>query len=397
MDGHKGIAVSRRFFVLTVAIAVFYVPLALNYTWPLFAPGLARWQDAVNTVINGDHYAIGDGSVESVRHGAYAEHRVVLMVHTTLAGLALMLGLFQFSSRLRTRRPVVHRWIGRSYLALMSVSMLTALVFLYVTPPAQHFIGPAFETQLRALAIGTLGSAWYAVYAIRRRDVITHQAWMTYGIALMMTAPLLRVIWIGIQPLIPQHDLLTNIGVGSIVLGVVAPGSAVFAFMLTQRSSPDTQIGSAPRCSAPRCSAPRWTYGAAVGLAIAGSLAYAGLVVRLPAPIPHGLALFHLVPAWISIAIAARGVFRARAAGDVARERQWRWLLWGFAAAPTAAALYAQIVPPAFTTADAVLAGGMDGPVIPITVAFALVVRAAARSQRRTDDDLDEPNVLAAA
>jgi len=132
-------------------------------------------------------------------------------------------------------------------------------------------------------------------------------------------------------------------------------------------------------------------------LAIAGSLTYAGLVVRLPAPIPHSLALFHLVPAWISIAIAAREVFRARAAGDVARERQWRWLLWGFAAAPTAAALYAQIVPPAFTTADAVLAGGMDGPVIPITVAFALVVHAAARSQRRTDDDLDEPNVLAAA
>ena len=387
MDGHKGIAVSRRFFVLTVAIAAFYVPLALNYTWPLFAPGLSRWQDAVNSAINGDGYALGDGSVESVRHGAYAEHRVVLMVHTTLAGLALTLGLFQFSSRLRTRWPAVHRWIGRGYLALMSVSMLTALVFLYFTPPAQHFIGPAFETQLRALAIGTLGSGWYAVYAIRRRDVITHQAWMTYGIALMMTAPLLRVIWIGIQPLIPQHDLLTNIGVGSIVLGVAAPGSAVFAFMLAQH----------PKVDAVAASTPRRVYFFALALAIAGSVTYAALVLRLPAAIPHSLALFHLVPAWISIAIAASGVFRARAAGDVARERQWRWLLWGFAAAPTAASLYAQIVPPAFTAADAVLAGGMDGPVIPITVAFALVVHAAARSQRRTDDDLDEPNVLAAA
>jgi len=373
--------------MLTVAIAVFYVPLALNYTWPLFASGLSRWQDSVNTVINGRTYAVGDGSVESVRHGAYAEHRVVLMVHTTLAGLALALGLFQFSSRLRARRPAIHRWIGRGYLTLMSFSMLTALVFLYLTPPAQHFIGPAFETQLRALAIGTLGSGWYAVYAIRRRDVITHQAWMTYGIALMMTAPLLRVIWIGIQPLIPQHDLLTNIGVGSILLGVVAPGSAVFAFMLTKQATPEAGVRSVPT----------WTYGAAVALAVIGSLAYTALVLRLPAPIPRSLVLFHLVPAWISIAIAARGVFRARAADDVARERQWRWIFWGFAAAPTAASLYAQIVPPAFTTADAVLAGGMDGPVIPITVAFALVVHAAARSQCRTDDDLDEPNVLAAA
>jgi hypothetical protein len=387
MDGHKRIAVSRRFFVLTVAIAAFYVPLALNYTWPLFAPGLSRWQDAVNTAINGDGYALGDGSVESVRHGAYAEHRMVLIVHTTLAGIALALGLFQFSARVRARWPAAHRWIGRSYLALMSVSMLTALLFLYLTPPAQHFIGPAFETQLRALAIGTLGSGWYAVYAIRRRDVVTHQAWMIYGIALMMTAPLLRVIWIGIQPLIPQHDLLTNIGVGSVILGVAAPGSAVFAFMLTQQPTPAAGV---------RC-APRWTYGAAVLLAIVGSLTYTALVLRLPAPIPHSLALFHLVPAWLTLAVAVRGMVRARAAGDTARERQWRWLMWGFAAAPTAASLYAQIVPPAFTTADAVLAGGMDGPVIPITIAFALVVHAAARSQRRTDDDLDEPNVLAAA
>lgn len=387
MDDHKGIAVSRRFFLLTVAIAVFYVPLALNYTWPLFAPGMSRWQDTVNTLINGRGYAVGDGSVDAVRHGAYAEHRVVLMVHTTLAGLSLTLAMFQFSARLRTRWPAAHRWTGRGYLALMSVSMVTALVFLYFTPPAQHFIGPAFETQLRALAIGTLGSAWYAVYAIRRRDVLTHRAWMTYGIALMMTAPLLRVIWIGIQPLIPQHDLLTNIGVGSIVLGIVAPGSAVFAFMLTQRAQSDTGVRSAPM----------WSYGAAMGLAVVGSLAYAGLVVRLPAPIPHSLALFHLVPAWIAIALAARGVFRARTGGDTVRERQWRWILWGFAAAPTAASLYAQIVPPAFTTADAVLAGGMDGPAIPITVSFALVVHAAARSRRRTDDLDDEPNVLAAA
>lgn len=387
MDDHKGITVSRRFFLLTVAIAVIYVPLALNYTWPLFDPGMSRWQDSVNTLINGRTYAVGDGSVESVRHGAYAEHRVVLVVHTTLAGLALALGLFQFSSRLRISRPTIHRWTGRAYLALMSVSMLTALVFLYLTPAAQHFIGPAFETQLRALAIGTLGSAWYAVYAIRRRDVITHQAWMIYGIALMMTAPLLRLIWIGIQPLIPQHDLLTNIGVGSIILGVAAPASAAFAFMLTQRSAPDATVASGVRR----------VYFFALALAVAGSLAYAILVLRLPAPIPHALALFHLVPAWIVIALAARGVVRARTVGDTVRERQWRRLLWGFAAAPTAASLYAQIVPPAFTVADAVLAGGMDGPVIPITAGFAMVVHAAARSQRPTDDDHDEPNVLAVA
>ncbi|MBH9879409.1 DUF2306 domain-containing protein, partial [Clostridioides difficile] len=93
--------------------------------------------------------------------------------------------------------PAVHRWVGRAYLAFMSVSMLTAIIFLVAAPYVGHFIGRAFDLQLWALALGTLGSAWYALYAIRNRDMTTHRAWMTYSIALMMTAPLLRVLWIG--------------------------------------------------------------------------------------------------------------------------------------------------------------------------------------------------------
>ncbi len=71
----------------------------------------------MNTAINGRGYALGDGSVDAVRHQAYAEHRVVLLVHTTLGALALTLAMFQFSARIRERWPAVHRWNGRSYLA----------------------------------------------------------------------------------------------------------------------------------------------------------------------------------------------------------------------------------------------------------------------------------------
>ena len=376
MNNHKQAVLSRGLFIVAAAVAVLYLPLAMNYTWPLFHPEATSWQDGVNTVVNGPGYATADGSVQSVRHAAYAEHRVVLLVHTTLGAVALTLALFQFSSRLRERRPAVHRWTGRAYLALMSVSMLTALIFLYATPPAEHFIGPAFETQLRALAVGTLASAWYALYAIRKRDVISHRAWMTYSIAFMLTAPLLRFIWIGIQPVIPQHDLLTNIGVGSLILGVAAPGGAALAFMLTQHTPPEA--GTTPVSA--------WRYGAAGAIALLGSLTYTGLTLRLPEPIPHTLVAFHLVPLWIAIALTALGVVRARMRGATARERQWRWLLWGFAAAPVSASLFSMIVPPAFTAADAIIAGGMDGAGIPITICFALVVRAAARAHAdRTD------------
>lgn len=375
MDERKPSSAPRWVFIATVIVVLFYAPLAINYTWPLFAPNTPRLQDGLNTLINGPTYAVGAGSVESVRHTDYSQHRVVLLIHTTLGALALILAMFQFSTRLRTRHPGAHRWTGRAYLALMTTSMLTALLFLLTAPAAQHFIGRAFETQLRGLAVSTLGSAWYAVYAIRRRDMVSHRAWMTYGIAFMMTAPLLRVLWIGMQPLIPHHDLLTNIGVAALILGVIAPGGAAIIFVLTRHDGP---APSTPSVSA-------WTYAAIALLAVIGSCTYTAMTLRLPDPIPHSLATYHVVPVAIYMAIAFIGVRNARARGNTVREQQWRWLLWGLAAAPVATTVYSLIVPPSFSAADAVIAGGMDGAVIPITIAFARVVHAAA-SRTNTGD-----------
>jgi hypothetical protein len=370
LDEHKRSSAPRWVFIATVIVVLFYAPLAINYTWPLFFPSTPRLQDGLNTLINGPAYAVGTGSVESVRHGDYSQHRVVLLIHTTLGALALILAMFQFSTRLRVRYPGAHRWTGRTYLVLMTTSMFTALLFLLTAPAAQHFIGRAFETQLRGLAVSTLGSAWYAVYAIRRRDVVSHGAWMTYGIAFMMTAPLLRVLWIGLQPVIPHHDLLTNIGVASLILGVAAPGGAAVIFVLTRRDGPAASVRSVSA----------WIYPAIVLMAVIGSCTYTAMTLRLPEPIPRSLATYHVVPVAIFIVITLIGVRNARARGNTVREQQWRWLLWGFAAAPAVTTLYSLIVPPSFTAADAIIAGGMDGAVIPITIAFARVVHAAATS-----------------
>ena len=352
-------------------VVAFYTPLAINYTWPLFFPGTSRLQDGVNTLLNGRDYAVGQGSVESVRHMAYQQYRVILLIHTVLGSTALVLAMFQFSTRLRVRYASVHRWTGRTYLALMTVSMVTALMFLFFTPPADHFIGPAFETQLRGLAVTTLGSAWYAVYAIRRHDVISHRAWMTYSVAFMMTAPLLRVLWISLQPFIPQHDLLTNLGAASLILGVVAPGTAAMLFVATRH---DSSTGEDLSVSV-------WRYAAILALAAVGSGIYTAMTLRLPEPIPHTLVLYLVVPLACVIALTLIGVRNARTHGNATRERQWRWILLGFACAPLSTALYSLIVPPSFTPADGVIAGGMDGPVITITIALAMVVRSAVRAE----------------
>lgn len=365
----KQLSTSRVFYIATVAVALLYVPLAVNYTWPLFSPRVPRLQDWINTLINGRAYAVGDGSVEAVRHSDYSQHRTVMAVHTTLGAIALGLAMFQLSGRLRTRYPAVHRWMGRAYLALMTVSMLTAMIFLVAAPYVHHFIGRAFDLQLWALALGTLGSAWYALYAIRNRDVVTHRAWMTYSVALMMTAPLLRVLWIGIQPIIPQHELLTNLGASAIVLGVAAPFGAAAAFVLTQRG----WVNSTALSPSPV------VYAWMLGPAALGSVGYTVLALRLPEEIPRSLVAYHLVPLWIAVAISLAGAWRARSHGDATREQRWRWLLCGVAAAPVAACVTAAVGAPVYTASDAVIAGGMVGAPGPITIAFAVIVYTAAR------------------
>ncbi|MUL66848.1 hypothetical protein BOO86_20405 [Mycobacterium sp. CBMA 234] len=361
---------SRVLFYAIAAMAFLYLPLAINYMWPVFSPGVPRLQDGINGLINGRSYAVGPDSVESARHADYARHRVVMGIHTTLAGLALAAAMFQFSTRLRTRRPAIHRWTGRAYLALMTVSMLCAIAFLAMTMPVHHFIGRAFDLQLWGLAVGTLASGWIAFVAILRRDVVSHRAWMGYSIALMMAAPLQRVLWIGVQPFIPQHDLLTNLGVSAILLGVVAPFGAAVAFMLTNRG----RGGVAGSLTGYRM----W-----LAVAVFGSVTYAALFSRLPDSVPNSVLGYHLVPVWLAAGITVVGIRNARAEGNAVREQRWCWLFAGVALAPVAASVTALVAAPVYTATDAVIAGGMVGAPLPITAAFALVVWKA-RVPRRT-------------
>lgn len=366
--------IPRVGFFLVAAAAVLYMPLAVSYAWPLFFD-TTRLQDNINAVVNGRAYAIGPGSLESVRHVDYSQHRVVMLVHTMLGGLALALSMFQFSTRLRTRHPALHRQMGRVYFILMVTSVLTALIFLISTMPINHFVGSAFDLQLWALGVVTLISGWQALSGIRRGDVLSHRAWMGFNIALMMTAPLLRMLWIGIHRLLPQPSMLDNLGAGALSLGVVAPFSGAVAFMLIFRGQPTT-IDSIP--VAPN------TYYRLLALAIASSIGYALLFGRLPNEIPTTYLWFHLMPLWLAAAITLSGVRRARALGDRVRERYWRWLFTGVAAAPVAACLTAVMAEPAYGVINAFMSGGMVSAALTITAAFCVVVKDASKTSLRS-------------
>jgi uncharacterized membrane protein len=117
-----------------------------------------------------------------------------LMLHIAGGVLALALGPWQFVSRLRTRRPAVHRFVGRVYL----VSVLAAGVGgLLMAPKAM--VGPIAPLGFGTLAVLLLVTSVAAYVTIRRRQVARHRAWVTRSYALIFAAVTLR-LWIGLLP-----------------------------------------------------------------------------------------------------------------------------------------------------------------------------------------------------
>lgn len=129
--------------------------------------------------------SVGLASTYAVRPAAI---QVAFYIHIVFAGIALLVGGFQFSKRLRRRFPSAHRWIGRTYVASVLVGGVAAFVMSFFSSVA--FLG--------LFGFGTLAVLWiwttYRGYrSARERDFAAHQAWMIRSYALTYAAPTLRM------------------------------------------------------------------------------------------------------------------------------------------------------------------------------------------------------------
>ena len=88
-----------------------------------------------------------------------------LYLHAFGGGLALLLGVTQFMTRLRVRRPVLHRWLGRVYLIAVTLAGLSAFV---IAPGTRG--GLSGEVGLLMLAVLWLITGFMAYRTIRRGD-----------------------------------------------------------------------------------------------------------------------------------------------------------------------------------------------------------------------------------
>ena len=130
-------------------------------------------------------------AVHPAMRAVFEAERVALYTHVFASVLALALGPFQFSARLRARYPALHRWSGRLYLAVGIV--VGGLAGLYMAFHA--FGGAVAQTGFACLALAWLYTGARAYLAIRRRDIVSHRRWMVRNYALTFAAVTLR-IWL---------------------------------------------------------------------------------------------------------------------------------------------------------------------------------------------------------
>jgi uncharacterized membrane protein len=122
---------------------------------------------------------------------AFEAHPVGIYAHISAGAIALLLGPFQFLTRLRQRWPGLHRGIGRVYLGVGV--LIGGSAGLYMSQYA--FGGPIARIGFALLAVLWLFSGWKALAAIRRGDIVRHREWMVRNFSLTFAGVMLR-LWL---------------------------------------------------------------------------------------------------------------------------------------------------------------------------------------------------------
>lgn len=120
---------------------------------------------------------------------AFEAHPLGVYLHVFAAAVALLLGPFQFSARLRRTRIHLHRWMGRVYLG--AGVLVGGLSGLYISMFA--FGGLVAKLGFASLAVCWLYTGLRAFLAIRSGAVAEHRKWMVRNFSLAFAAVMLRL------------------------------------------------------------------------------------------------------------------------------------------------------------------------------------------------------------
>ena len=134
-----------------------------------------------------------DPSSEIAQH--FAPVKWYLIVHAFFGGLAMLLGAFQLSNRLRARYLPVHRMLGYVYVTSVFISGPLGI------PVAKRIDNLSLAAASGVQAFGWMATTAIALYCIRRGNVAQHRRWMLRSYPFAMVFTVARLI-IPIPPLL---------------------------------------------------------------------------------------------------------------------------------------------------------------------------------------------------
>ncbi|HEY5900430.1 MAG TPA: DUF2306 domain-containing protein [Burkholderiales bacterium] len=164
-----------------------------------------------------------DPSSEMAKH--YAPGLGFLYVHGFFGILALALGVFQLSNRLRARYLKVHRALGYVYVASVFVAAPFAI------PLAMKINSLSLVAASVVQSFGWMATTAIALYCVRNGNIVQHRRWMirSYFFAMVFTAARLVVP-------IPPIMALGVTGIEMVVWSAIALAAFVPTVLLDWRA-----------------------------------------------------------------------------------------------------------------------------------------------------------------
>jgi uncharacterized membrane protein len=118
----------------------------------------------------------------------FAPVKWYLVPHAFFGALAMLLGAFQFSNRLRARYLKVHRTLGYVYIVSAFISGPLGI------PVAKRIDSLSLAAASGVQAFGWMVTAAIALYCIRHGNVTQHRRWMIRSYPFAMVFTVARII-----------------------------------------------------------------------------------------------------------------------------------------------------------------------------------------------------------
>jgi len=155
----------------------------------------------------------------------YAPIHWLMILHGVPGALALFLGVFQFSSRIRKRFLPVHRVMGRIYVGSVFIAAPTAVVVSYILATPTLLMASLIQ------AIGWMVATATALYCVRTGRIQQHREWMMRGYPFAAVFVVVRVL-----VAIPAIARMGEPGLITVVWSVIAMACFLPSFVIAWQS-----------------------------------------------------------------------------------------------------------------------------------------------------------------